>query len=263
MKPVQKEIYLDILSHLEPYGFRMYKGKIWKYDPAIGYVVCVKVELTRWGTLNEILVGASSYLAPIKQNNFSAKKEPLPATWLFTDSLNRRRGGGSMFAMGSPFQAVDITLRQQYDALRPFLINNVFPLLAFGEDKKSCLQGLEKIQNKACEAFAGIEAVGDMSLALEYYQLNDIENALRIIDLYTVYCNKEIEVIETGSKYLPSDRKQKIIGFWEEEKKSVMDFAEKIKSDPETIRRMIDENKAISENNCQQFFTSRFFSKKA
>ena len=263
MKPVQKEIYLDILCHLEPYGFRMYKGKIWKYDPAIGYVICVEVELTRWGTLNEILVGASSYLAPIKQNNFSAKKEPLPVTWLRTDLLNRRRGGGSMYAMGSPFQSVDITLRQQYDALHPFLINNVFPLLAFGEDKKSCLQGLEKIQNKACEAFTGIEAVDNMSLALEYYQLNDIENALRIIDLYTVCCDKHRESSEAATRHLPQDERQKIIGFWDEEKKRTMDFAEKIKSDPETIRRMIDENKAISENNCQQFFTSRFFSKKA
>ena len=38
MKPVMKEIYHNILNHLESYGFKMYKGKIWKYNPDIGYI---------------------------------------------------------------------------------------------------------------------------------------------------------------------------------------------------------------------------------
>ncbi len=263
MKPALKEIYLDMLKHIQDYGFKLYKGRIWKCDPSVGYVISVKVEVTRWGTLNEIYIGASSYETPIGQNDSMAKNQPLLTTWLSTSLLYRRHGGASVFAMGSPYQSVDVTLRQQYDALRPFLINNVFPLLKFDTDAKSYLQSMEKIQLKACEASTGIEAVEDMNLALEYYKYNDVANALRIIDLYTLYCDKKIEVIKTASRHLPLDKRQRIIEFWEKEKIRAMDFVEKIKLEPETIKRMIDENRAISEKNCQQFFTSRFFSKKA
>ena len=261
MKPALKEIYLDIENHLKKYGFKLYKGKVWKYDPVIGYVIGVEVELTRWGTLNELYVCGSSYRAPIKQNKHSAKKEPLPLTWLRTNTLYSRHGGESVFAMGSPYQPVDITLRQQYETLRPYLERQVFPLLMFDTDTKTYLQNTEKLHIMACEAFWGVEGVTDMSLVLEYCYHNDIDSALRIIDLYMVLCDAQIQSIAEGYKHLPSDKRQKIPDNWEQEKKKACGLAETIQSEPETVRRMIEENTAVSIKNCGSFFTSRFFSR--
>lgn len=263
MKPVVKEIYLDIEKQLKAYGYKLYKGKIWRYDPAIGYVIGIEVELTRWGTLNEIYVSASSYLAPIKQNDFTAKNEPLLMTWLKTCLLYRRCEGVNVFSMGDPYQPVDKVLRKQYDELRPFLVKKVFPLLMFDADKKSYLQSIEKIQNKACEASTGIKAVENAYLALDYCYCNDIKSALRIIDLYILYCDTNISIIMETTKHLSSEERQEITERIEQKKTKAISFSKTIKAEPETIKRMIDENRTISERTCQQFFTSRFFSKKA
>ena len=261
MKPVLKEIYLDIEKHLKAYGYKLYKGKIWKYDPIIGYVIGIEVEVTRWGTLNDIYVCVSSYRTPIKQNDISAKKEPLPSTWLKTCMLYRRREGVSVYAMGSPYQSVDITLKQQYDAMLPFLEKSVFPVLMFDADIPSYLQSLEKLQIMQGETYMGIECVMDTSMALEYCYYHDPENALRIIDLYKVYCDAWIESIGETAKHLPPEDRQRITDAMEQRKAEAISFAKTIQSEPETIKRMIEENTAISERNCGSFFTSRFFSR--
>ena len=261
MKPVLKEIYLDIEKQLKAYGYKLYKGSIWRYDPAIGCVVGVKVEVTRWGTLNDIYVCASSYRAPIKQNDFSAQKEPLPSTWLSTCRLYRRREKASVYAMGSPYQPVDITLKQQYDTLRPFLMKSVFPVLMFDADIKSCLQSMEKLQLMECEAFLGVEGVAETSLALDYCLYRDTESALRIVDLYRVYCDAWIESTWESSKHLPMERRQELTGRIEQLKTESNAFEKKIRTEPEEIKRIIEENTAVSEKNCRSFFTSRFFSR--
>lgn len=261
MRPVVKEIYLDIEKQLQAYGYKLYKGKIWKYDPEIGYVIGVQVELTRWGTLNDIYVCASSYRAPIKQNDFSAQKEPLPSTWLSTCRLYRRREKASVYAMGSPYQPVDITLKQQYDTLRPFLMKSVFPVLMFDADIKSYLQSMEKLQLMECEAFLGVEGVTETSLALDYCLYCDTESALRIVDLYRLYCDARIESTWESSKHLPMERRQELTGRIEQLKTESNAFEKKIRTEPEEIKRIIEENTAVSEKNCRSFFTSRFFSR--
>ena len=258
MKPALKEIYLDIENHLKEYGFKLYKGKIWKYDPVIGYVMGVQVELTRWGTLNEIYVCGSSYRSPIKQN---AKKEPMPSTWLRTCGLYRRREGASVYAMGSPYQPVDITLIQQYDTLRTFLEENVFPVLMFDANIESYLQSMEKLQVMECEAFLGVEGVAETSLALDYCLYRDMGSALRIVDLYRVCCDAWIESTRKATKHLPMEKRQKLTGRTEQLKTEADALDEKIRTKPEEIKRMIEENTAISEKNCRSFFTSRFFSR--
>lgn len=261
MKPVLKEIYLDIEKHLGAYGFKLYKGKIWKYDPIIGYVIGVEVELTRWGTLNDIYVCVSSYRTPIKQNGFSAKKEPLPLTWLETCMLYRRREGVSVNAIGSPYQSVDITLKQQYDTIRPFLEKSVFPVLMFDADIQSYLQNMEKLQIMECEAYMGVEGVMETSMALEYCYYHDMENALRIIDLYRVYCNAEIESFGEVAMHLSLEDRRELTEKMEQKKIEAISLAKTIQYEPETIRRMIEENTTISEKNCRSFFTSHFFNR--
>lgn len=261
MKPVLKEIYLDIENHLKAYGYKLYKGKIWRYDPAIGYAIGIEVELTRWGTLNEIYVCGSSYRTPIKLNDISAKKEPLPSTWLRTSGLYRRREGASVYAMGSPYQPVDITLKQQYDTLLPFLEKSVFPVLMFDADTESFLQSMEKLQVMECEAFLGVEGVTETSLALDYCLYRDTESALRIVDLYRVCCDAWIESTWEASKHLPMEERQKLTGRIEQLKTEANAFEEKIITKPEEIRRLIEENTAVSVKNCGSFFTSRFFSR--
>ena len=177
-----KEIYYNILNYLEHYGFRMYKGKIWKYDPYIGYVIGIEVELTRWGTLNDVHVCASTYQSPIDEN-YTVKHEPLLKTWLHPCSYVREHEGISIYTMGHPNQSVDVTLKQQGEVLLPYLEKYFFPLLQFDETPEVFLKNLETMQIIECEARNGVLGVIRPELAMEYYRYGDIENALRIIDL--------------------------------------------------------------------------------
>lgn len=143
----------------------------------------------------------------------------------------------------------------------PFLEKSIFPVLIFDADIQSYLQTLERLQIMQCEAFMGIEGVMNTSMALDYCYYHDMESALQIIDLYRAYCDARIELIEETAKHLsPEDRKE-ITDIMEQKKAEAISFAKTIQSEPETIRRMIEENTAISEKNCGSFFTSRFFSR--
>ena len=258
MKAVVKEIYHNILNYLEHYGFRMYKGKIWKYDPYIGYVIGIEVELTRWGTLNDVHVCASTYQSPIDEN-YTVKHEPLLKTWLHPCSYVREHEGISIYTMGHPNQSVDVTLKQQGEVLLPYLEKYFFPLLQFDETPEVFLKNLETMQIIECEARNGVLGVIRPELAMEYYRYGDIENALRIIDLNIIFCEAKIEEYKAAPMNLSIEERHRMASKWEQNKIKVIDLANKFKHNPEVVNNMIEENRAISEKCCQKFFTSRFF----
>ena len=132
-------------------------------------------------------------------------------------------------------------------------------MLKFDADIPSYLQSMEKMQVMECEAFLGIEGVTETNLALDYCLYCDTESALRIVDLFRVYCDARIESTWEASKHLPLEERQELTGRIEKLKIESNVFEKKIRTEPEEIKRIIEENTAISEKNCRSFFTSRFF----
>lgn len=264
MKPVMKEIYQNILDHLEPYGYKMYKGKIWRYNPDIGYVIEIAVDPTRWGTLNEIIVSYSTSQEPIELVDYGSKKIIIPRTcWAICAYLLAYRGV-EVFAMGHPDQSVDVTMWQQYKTILPYLEEEVFPLLMFDdEDIESYLHCMETISIISCKTDYHTIGVRWLDLAREYIHFNDVESALRIVDLNKRLCDYQIQVYKTEPMNLTKKERQEYVDWWRNCRNQATELADMIQNRPDELKRIIEENKAISEKTCQEFFTSRYFSKKA
>ena len=264
MKPVMKEIYQNILDHLEAYGFRMYKGKIWKYNPKIGYIIAIVVDPTQWGTLNEIIVSYSTCQEPIQLEDYGSKKIIIPRTYWEICAYMRMYRNVEVFDMGHPDQSVDITMWQQYETLLPYLEEEVFPVLMFDdEDIKIYLNHMETISIMSCKTNFQTTGVRWLDLAREYSRFNDDESALRIIALNEKLCNYQVHFYKTEPMSLNIEERQECIDKWNTTKRMATELADMIQNRPDELKRIIEENKTISEKTCQEFFTSRYFSKKA
>lgn len=257
MTHVQKEIYLDLISYLEGYGFRLYKGKIWKYNSSIGYVMAIEVELTKWGTLNDIYVCASSFQSPISEN-YPPKNEPLLSTWLNTCSYLRNHEGINIYSMGNPSQSANATLKQQYNEIIPYLVKNIFPILQFDHDIKTYLKNMESLLIMECDAGFGVYGVRDVGLALDYFRFGYVEKALQITNLNISFCEERIRKYQLSQLNLSTAKKEEIIQKWEQKRKIVKNLAYNIRVHPEIIERKIEENKLISNSCCHLFFTRYF-----
>ena len=255
MKPVLKEIYLDMLKHIQDYGFKLYKGKIWKYDPSIGYVMSLEVDSTRWGTLNDIVLCAATSQEPVKLKETRKANGFYFKTCLRVGMYVLRHEGKQVITWDDPYEKADLVMKKQYEALKPYLGTYLYPLLMFDNDVEKYLASMEKLYLMECEAYLGEKGVKWLDLALEAYRLGDIKRSMRIIDLNTDLCEKQIEKYNAESK--------DSVRWWMQEKQKTIELADLINKKPETVRRIIDENRAISEKTCQQFFTSRFFSLKS
>lgn len=264
MKPVIKDIYQNIMNHLEQYGFRIYKGKIWKYNPIIGYVIAIAVDPTPWGTLNEITVSYSTCQEPIQLKEYGRKKIVIPRTYWETCAYLRMYRNVDVFDMGHPNQSVDITMWQQYATLLPCLEEEVFPVLLFDDKNiKTYLRHMETISIMSCKTNFGISGIRWLDLARECLRLNETESALRIIDMNVNLCDHQIHSYKIEPMNLNMEERQKCILKWKATKRMALELAEMIQNKPEELKHQIDENKIISEKTCQEFFTSRYFSLKA
>lgn len=263
MKPVMKEIYQDLLDHLEPYGYKMYKGKIWRYNPDIGYVIEIVVEPTQWGTLNDIYMAYSTCQEPITFDENRSKKTIAPGTyWEFCSYLQSYKDV-SVFAMGHPDQSVDITMWQQYKTLLPYLEKEFFPELMFDDrDIGTYLHHMENISILSCKTNYRTTGVRELELAREYMRFNDVESALRIIALNEQLCDNLVHFYLTAPLHLNTEEKQGFANRWRNWRNEATELADMIQNRPGELKRIIEENKAISEKTCQEFFTSRYFSKK-
>ena len=101
------------------------------------------------------------------------------------------------------------------------------------------------------KASSALDIIRWLDLAFEAFRLDGVESAIHIIDLNTVLCEKMIEKYKKQSA--DSTR------WWMQEKQKAIDLANKIKTEPDLIRGIVEENRIISHNSCQQFFASRFF----
>ncbi|QTE74763.1 hypothetical protein JS518_02420 [Clostridiales bacterium FE2010] len=263
MKPVMKDIYLNILKYLEPYGYKMYKGKIWRYNPDIGYVIEIVVQPTQWGTLNDIIMAYSTCQEPITFDENRSKKTIAPGTyWEFCLYLQANKDV-SVFAMGHPDQSVDVTMWQQYKTLLPYLEKEFFPELMFDDrDIGTYLHHMETISILSCKTYYRTIGVGELELAREYMRFNDVESALRIIALNEQLCDYKIHSYLTAPMNLNTEERREFADRWRNYRNQATELADMIQNRPEELQHLIEENKAISEKTCQGFFTSRYFKAK-
>ncbi|MBQ6289688.1 MAG: hypothetical protein IJK71_10645 [Clostridia bacterium] len=251
MKIVEKEIYLDLVSCLEPYGFKLYKGRIWKYEPSIGCVISLEVDSTRWGTLNDIILYVATCQEPIRINETRKANGFYFKICLRLGMFVRIHEKKNVITWDNPYDKADVVMKKQYEALRPYIQQYIYPLLSFDNEEKKYLANIEKIYQMDCETYIGETGIRWLDLAFEAFRLDGVESAIHIIDLNTVLCEKMIEKYKKQSA--DSTR------WWMQEKQKAIDLANKIKTEPDLIRGIVEENRIISHNSCQQFFASRFF----
>lgn len=263
MKPVMKDIYLNILKYLEPYGFRLYKGKLWKYNPAVGYIIAIVVDPTRWGTLNEIIVSYSTCQEPIQLKDYGSKKIIIPRTYWEICAYLRMYKDVDVFDMGDPDQSVDITMWQQYETLLPYLEKKVFPVLMFDDkDMDTYLRHMETISIMSCKTNFGIIGIRWLDLAWECLRFNEIDSALRIINMNVDLCDHQIHYYKTEPINLSIEERQDCVHKWNATRKVAVELADMITNKPDELKHLIEKNKVISEKTCQGFFTSRYFKAK-
>ena len=256
MKTVKKEIYADMLRDLRDYGFRLYKGRLWKYDSSIGYVVSIEVDSTQFGTLNDIIIDMATYQEPLKLNTIRTSDGFYFKICLRVGMYLFRHEKEQIIKWENPYHSADIVMMEQYEALRPYLQKGIFPILMLDTNIRNFLENMEKIQQMECETYLGMEGLRWPDLAFEYFQIGDIDNALRIINANCMLYDK---IKQEHSSNLPLEKRTSMTHYWDKKKKEAIDLAEMIKTRPEEIKRIIIENRMISENSCCRFFSSQFY----
>ncbi len=62
---------------------------------------------------------------------------------------------------------------------------------------------------------------------------------------------------------LTKEERQEDVDWWRNCRNKATELADMIQNRPEELQHLIEENRVISEKTCHEFFTSRYFSKKA
>lgn len=249
----KKKMFLEILQKdLYQYGFKIYKGRIWRYSPHAGFVYYIDVQTSSWGDLNEVFIYTSSFQSPITTSQFGKDNVPLLCTGICCANYQLKETNTSIFNIKC--EDSQESFEQQLRVLYPYIINRMYPFLCVDNTIESYLSKIEPMHNIYYEITTGVEGGLGNDLALEYFRIGDISNAYRILERKIQFCSTVINRVLSGDVIQQRNQKDKLVSYWRGEQKLAESLLSEMKNEQSSIKDMIEKNICSSKQACALFF---------
>jgi len=219
----KKYIYSYFFPKLSKYGFFNCFDALWKYSQNGQYVIKLSTELTRYGTINEIIIEFGSFYTPIKYESECSKNLALANRFCLAYFVRN-------VDLGYPLLNLHLSLEEQIDSIMPYFDRFIYPYIQIGDNLTDYISMAEQFIDMQITAFQGFpRGIEIDEIVYSNLSLNNVSEAVRLLSKYALrykYAEKYIQH-NSDSFYKPTIE----IDFWKGKYDSAMAFIEMLKSD--------------------------------
>lgn len=265
----KRKQFLELFGQvLEPLDFHPYKGKLWRFCPEGKFAISIELDLTRFGTLNEIFISFGSYFAPIEidrweeisRQNLGLPPKPnkgpfkiqLSTTGLGFCRYLLRQYKYSLFNVhGTNVQSIfDQELQLTFEKFKEIVV----PLFVGINTIEDYVKLAEVLMDWKGYCYYNQHNGTTLELALIYYYLNSKEDAYRICDNWRELSEKRIQFYQDPTLNMHPEALKSARAEWHAERDAAIQMKKDIACDAPYLHAKIEANLKQSEELCTKFF---------
>lgn len=247
MTTAQKKKYLfdKLLPIVQPFGFSLYKGRLWCWRTDVEMLYYIDCTTTQWGTLNEVEVGFGTYCSPV-QEGFLRNSLSMGNLIRLCQYI-RIRTGFSVYALYG--ETADDIFMEQVEKLLPYLQTELSRIFAaeYRSDLLGHMQLLVDMQKE-------MQEIVSFDFAFYQYMADNLESARAFLQQRLDRLAQLVDEIDSIRTRLTEEHYREMVEIHQQRLVETQAYARRMEQQDPRLLVEIAQRIAASKVVCDGFF---------